>query len=94
MLKSKIRQLKQKETKKGKHQSDDSVNNSAAPSPMGVLSPPEGAEDKEDGATLETSQEGQNAKEGKKKRKVPKKKDDSKDEGDKVKHICCCCFNQ
>ena len=84
MLKSKIRQLKQKDTKKGKQQSDDSLTNSAAPSPMAVLSPPEGAEDKEDGVAPEISQEGQNAKEGKKKRKAPKKKEGIKDEGDKV----------
>lgn len=85
MLKSKIRQLKQKDTKKGKQQSDDSLTNSAAPSPMAVLSPPEGAEDKEDGVAPEISQEGQNAKEGKKKRKAPKKKEGIKDEGDKPK---------
>ena len=84
MLKSKIRLLRQKETKKGKHPSDESLNNSAAPSPMEVLSPPDGAENKEDGATLETSQEGQQATEVKKKRKVSKKKDDGKDEGEKV----------
>ncbi|KAJ7384591.1 transcriptional regulator [Desmophyllum pertusum] len=51
---------------------------------MEVLSPPDGAENKEDGATLETSQEGQQATEVKKKRKVSKKKDDSKDEGEKL----------
>ena len=84
MLKSKIRLLKQKETKKGKHHSDESLNNSAAPSPMEVLSPPDGAETKEDTVALEASQEGQHAAEGKKKRKVSKKKDDNKDEGEKV----------
>ena len=85
MLKSKIRQLKQKETKKVKHHSDESLNNSAAPSPMEVLSPPDGAESKEDGVALEMSQEGQQAAEVKKKRKVSKKKEaDTKDEGEKV----------
>jgi len=84
MLKSKIRQLKQKETKKVKQHSDESLNNSAAPSPMEVLSPPDGAENKEDGVALEMSQEGQQATEVKKKRKVAKKKEDNKDEGEKV----------
>ena len=86
MLKSKIRQLKQKDTKKVKHHSDESLNNSAAPSPMEVLSPPDGAENKEDGVTLEMSQEGQQAAEVKKKRKVSKKKEDTKDEGEKVRN--------
>jgi len=49
-----------------------------------VLSPPDGAENKEDGVALEMSQEGQQATEGKKKRKVSKKKEDTKDEGEKV----------
>ena len=84
MLKSKIRQLKQKETKKVKQHSDESLNNSAAPSPMEVLSPPDGQENKEDGVALEMSQEGQQATEVKKKRKVSKKKEDNKDEGEKV----------
>ena len=84
MLKSKIRQLKQKETKKVKQHSDESLNNSAAPSPMEVLSPPDGAENKEDGVALEMSQEGQQATEVKKKKKVSKKKEDNKDEGEKV----------
>ena len=84
MLKSKIRQLKQKETKKVKQHSDESLNNSAAPSPMEVLSPPDGSENKEDGVALEMSQEGQQAAEVKKKRKVSKKKEDTKDEGEKV----------
>ena len=84
MLKSKIRQLKQKETKKVKQHSDESLNNSAAPSPMEVLSPPDGVENKEDGVALEMTQEGQQATEGKKKRKVSKKKEDTKDEGEKV----------
>ena len=85
MLKSKIRQLKQKETKKVKQHSDESLNNSAAPSPMEVLSPPDGAENKEDGVALEMSQEGQPAAEVKKKRKVSKKKEaDTKEEGEKV----------
>lgn len=44
----------------------------------------EGVEDKEDGVVFEISQEGQNVKEGKKKRKVFKKKEGIKDEGDKV----------
>ena len=89
MLKSKIRQLKQKETKKVKQHSDESLNNSAAPSPMEVLSPPDGAENKEEGVALEMSQEGQQAAEVKKKRKVSKKKEaDTKEEGEKVWNHC------
>ena len=86
MLKSKIRQLKKKDTKKGKAVSDvESLNNSAAPSPKElVLSPPDGAENKDDGVTVDTSQEGQIATDGKKKRKIPKKKENGKEEGDKV----------
>ena len=85
MLKSKIRQLKRKESKKGKPHSDvESLNNSAAPSPMEVLSPPDGAENKEDGVTVDTSQEGQVVPEVKKKRKVSKKKENGKEEGEKV----------
>lgn len=85
MLKSKIRQLKRKETKKGKSHSDaESLNNSAVPSPMEVLPPPDGAENKEDGVTVEASQEGQVALEGKKKRKVAKKKENDKEGGEKV----------
>jgi len=56
-----------------------------------VLSPPDGAENKEDGVALEMSQEGQQATEGKKKRKVSKKKEDAKDakdEGEKVSNNC------
>lgn len=87
MLKSKIRQLKKKDTKKAKAPSDvESLNNSAAPSPKEVvLSPPEGAENTEDGATGDTSHEGQIATDGKKKRKIPKKKENGKEEGDKPK---------
>ena len=61
MIKSKIRQLKRKETKKGKSHSDvESLNNSAAPSPMGVVSPPDhSAETKDDGVTADVNQEGQ-----------------------------------
>ena len=89
MLKSKIRQLKKKDTKKAKAPSDvESLNNSAAPSPKEVvLSPPEGAENTEDGATGDTSHEGQIATDGKKKRKNPKKKENGKEEGDKVSYL-------
>lgn len=85
MLKSKIRQLKQKDTKKGKSHSDaESLNNSAAPSPMEVLSPADGAEHKEDGVTVDMGQEGVVAPEGKKKRKGAKKKENGKEEAEKV----------
>ena len=86
MLKSKIRQLKRKDTKKGKSHSDvESLGNSAAPSPIEVLSPPNGAENKEDGVVVDASQEEQVAPEGKKKRKVSKKKENGKVEaGEKV----------
>ena len=86
MIKSKIRQLKRKETKKGKSHSDvESLNNSAAPSPMGVVSPPDhSAETKDDGVTADVNQEGQVPPEGKKKRKMTKKKENGKVEGEKV----------
>ena len=89
MIKSKIRQLKRKETKKGKSQSDvESLNNSAAPSPMGVVSPPDhSAETKDDGVTVDVNQEGQVPPEGKKKRKMTKKKENGKVEGEKVSFL-------
>ena len=89
MIKSKIRQLKRKETKKGKSHSDvESLNNSAAPSPMGVVSPPDhSAETKDDGVTADVNQEGQVPPEGKKKRKMTKKKENGKVEGEKVSFL-------
>lgn len=89
MIKSKIRQLKKKETKKGKSHSDvESLNNSAAPSPMGVVSPPDhSAETKDDGVTADVNQEGQVPPEGKKKRKMTKKKENGKVEGEKVSFL-------
>ena len=89
MIKSKIRQLKRKETKKGKSHSDvESLSNSAVPSPMGVVSPPDhSAETKDDGVTADVNQEGQVAPEGKKKRKMTKKKENGKVEGEKVSFL-------
>lgn len=89
MIKSKIRQLKRKETKKGKSHSDaESLSNSTAPSPMGVVSPPDhSAETKDDGVTADVNQEGQVPAEGKKKRKMTKKKENGKVEGEKVSFL-------
>lgn len=89
MIKSKIRQLKRKETKKGKTNSDvESLSNSTAPSPMGVVSPPDhSAETKDDGVTADVNQEGQVPPEGKKKRKMTKKKENGKVEGEKVSFL-------
>jgi len=55
---------------------------------MGVVSPPDhSAETKEDGVTVDVNQEGQVAPEGKKKRKMTKKKENGKVEGEKVSFL-------
>ena len=83
LLKSKIRQLKQKEGKKSKQPSDESLTNSAVPSPMDVT-PLDGLDNKDDLSTGEAIQEGQSPLEGKRRKKVSRKKDQKAELDEKV----------